>query len=189
MWRVLFAGILLSMSVSAGRAEERELLYPQPLAASPFSRSAVPESLQALRAAVASKGTVKVMVGTRVPFAAEGNLPSAETSEQRAEIAAAASAIRGRFGAAIRRSPDSFRSYDSIPFVALEVTAEELEQLAIDPDVISITEDITAEPLLKESVPLVQGDTAHNAGFTGRARPSRSSIRAWTRATRSSADG
>jgi subtilisin family serine protease len=127
----------------------------------------VPDSLRALRQKAAEKGRVKVIAGTRVAFGAEELLDPAQSRDQRAEIAAAASGIRQRFAEAIRRAPGSFRSYDSIPFVALEVTAAELERLAADPEVISLTEDKAAEPFLPESVPMVQASQAHAAGFTG----------------------
>ena len=171
MWRVLTSFLVLSISVTAALAEERALLYPQKLgaspAASPSRSSTVSDRLQALRQAAARTGRVKVIVGTRVAFGAEELLDAAGSREQRAEIAAAASGIRERFAKAIRRSPASFRSYDSIPFVALEVTADELDRLAADPEVISLTEDKAAEPFLPESIPLVQGNQAHAAGFTG----------------------
>jgi subtilisin family serine protease len=172
MWRVLSSCLILSISATAALAEERALLYPQnltaPSAATPSARSAAgSDSLQALRKAAADKGRVKVIVGTRVAFGAEELLDAAQSRDQRAEIAAAASGIRERFAKAIRRSPGSFRSYDSIPFVALEVTADELERLAADLEVISLTEDKAAELFLPESIPLVQGNQAHAAGFTG----------------------
>jgi subtilisin family serine protease len=174
MWHVLFACFVLSISATAALAEERVLLYPQELKGSPAASpapsarsGAVSDSLQALRQKAAEKGRVKVIAGTRVAFGAEELLDAAQSRDQRAEIAAAASGIRQRFAGAIRRAPASFRSYDSIPFVALEVTAAELDRLAADPDVISLTEDKAAEPFLPESIPLVQANQAHAAGFAG----------------------
>jgi subtilisin family serine protease len=173
MIRALLAGVILCVSGSAGLADERVLLFPDDLTGTRASTldaepAAAPNRFQELRRAAAERGTVKVIVGTRVPFAAEGNLEAAETAEQRAEITAAAQAIRGRFADAIRRAPEAFRIYDSVPFVALEVTAEELDRLAADPDVITIRENKKGRFLLAESVPMIQGHRAHAAGFSGK---------------------
>jgi hypothetical protein len=168
MRRNLFACLFLCVTALPGWAEERVLLYPQDLPASPTARFAAPQPMiEDLRRQAVEKGSVKVLIGTRVAFGAEGLLEASEAKDQRAEIATAAQAIRERFADAIRRAPDSFRSYDSIPFVTMEVTADELDRLAEDPDVISIVENMMFEPMLPESLPMVQGNQAHAAGFTG----------------------
>ena len=113
------------------------------------------------------KGTVKVIVGFRVAFAAEGKLQAAEARTQRADIARAATSFRTRFGTAIERKPDSFRSYQSIPFAAIEVMPEELERLSNDPEVLSITPNRVMKTQLADSVPMLRGDVAQQSGFTG----------------------
>jgi subtilisin family serine protease len=167
MWRALLVCLITSLWVSGAIAAERVLLYPQDPGARANARSATSESLQALRKTAAEKGSVRVMVGLKVPFAPEGHLRQAETREQREEIAAAASAIRGRFSAAVSRAPDSFQTFDTVPFLSMEVTPDELERLSADPLVISIVEVRAAKLQLAESVPLVQGAAAHAEGFNG----------------------
>jgi subtilisin family serine protease len=162
MLRVMLTCLALALPATGAMAAERVLLSPngsQSLAAS--------TSLSSLRAAAANQSLVPVIVGLKVPFAAEGLLSPAEASQQRAEIAAAAQAFKNRYAAAISREPGAFRSYDSLPFVAIDVTQAELEQLAADPEVISIGRNGENKPLLADSVELIEADVAHTNGFTG----------------------
>lgn len=121
-----------------------------------------------LRASAQRDGTVRVIVGLRVPFAPAMSLSAAEAGRQTGEIAAATSTVRQRFAAAIARAPDRVRSYQSVPFMALDVTPAELDRLATDPAVISITPDIVLTSNLMESAPLVRAPEAWASGFTGR---------------------
>ncbi len=166
MWRILAAVLILAVAMGPAAAAERVLLSPQDLT-SATARSAPPASLKALRAAAASQDRVQVIVGLKVPFAAEGLLPAAVSRQQRAEIATATTGIRSRFAAAINRAPQSFRSYTTLPFVAMEVTAQELERLAADPEVISISENSLNQTLLTTSVQMIGGDDAHSEGYVG----------------------
>lgn len=99
--------------------------------------------LSALRAEAGAKGSVRVIVGLRVPFAGEGYLPESERLAQRQEIANAVTALRGRFSAAMARSPEGISSFSSLPFMTMEVTAAELDRLATDPNVITLAKDIS----------------------------------------------
>jgi hypothetical protein len=95
-----------------------------------------------LRAAAQKSGTVRVIVGLRVPFAPAMSLSAAEARQQDREIATATTAVSQRFAAAISRAPDRARAYANVPFIALDVTPAELDRLGADPDVISITPDL-----------------------------------------------
>jgi subtilisin family serine protease len=162
MLRVMLTCLALALPATGAMAAERVLLAPN---GSPSLAAST--SLTSLRTAAANQSLVPVIVGLKVPFAAEGLLSPAEASQQRAEIAAAAQAFKNRYAAAISRAPGAFRSYDTLPFVAIDVTQAELEQLAADPDVISIARNGESKPLLAGSVDLIGGDAAHTAGFTG----------------------
>lgn len=167
MRHILAVYALCCLMVTSAFAAERVLVSPQNLKSSPLSRGVAPPDLRMLRSTAAESGRVKVIVGLRVPFAAEGLLSNRDRAQQRAEIAAKASAIRSRFSASVHRSPQAVRSFETIPFLGLEVTAQELERLAADPDVISLTENRLNESFLAQSVPMIQGDQARAAGFTG----------------------
>jgi subtilisin family serine protease len=165
MWRALLTCLVLVVPATGALAAERVLLYPSDV--SQAARSAgSPASLSALRKTAIDTGTVSVIVGLKVPFAPEGALTPAESGEQRAEIAAAASAVQSKFASAVSRSPKSVRSFGSIPFMAMEVTPAELERLAADPNVISIIQNRKNKAFLRQSLPMIEGDKAHAAGFT-----------------------
>ncbi len=159
--------LLVILAVLAGLspaaiASERILLLPDGL-----QRAAKPEGLSSLRSTAQKSGKVKVIVGLRVPFAPEGRLGRTDVRRQRSEIAAAATTVKGRFSAAIRRAPGAFRTFESVPFIAMEVTPDELDRLASDPDVLSIVENGLLKLSLAESSPLTEADKAWTAGYTG----------------------
>ena len=150
--------LALTLLVCGGHAMASERLLPP----------STPEAgIASLMMTAEEQGTVKVIVGLRVPFAPEGTLSAAEANLQRADIARAAAAFEGRFAAAVQRNPASFRSYASIPYAAIEVTPEELERLSKDPEVVSITINRVARTQLADSVPMVRADEAQLSGFSG----------------------
>lgn len=126
-------------------------------------RTALTGLLQTAR----NQDSVRVIVGFRVAFAPEGTLSAEDARVQRAEILRAVTAFRARYAAAIARAPASFRSYASVPFAAIEVTYEELNRLAADPDILTIGLDGQYRTQLVDSVPLVRADAAQEAGFSG----------------------
>lgn len=131
------------------------------LAASPERQA----DLQSLKSTASRKGRVKVVVGLRVPFAPASTLSAGERRAQQTDIASAASSFKTRYANAIAVAPQSFRSFDSIPFAALEVTSAELNQLAADPSVVSISENFVLRKNLLESVPLIRAPQAWDQGY------------------------
>lgn len=154
LFRLCMTFIILLLGTQAMAAER---------ALAPVSKSAVP----ALMKTAQSEGTVRVIVQLRVPFATEGMLRAADAKVQRADIARAANSFQERFAAAVKRKPEAFRSYQSIPFAAIEVTPAELEQLSRDPQVVGITPNRTYTTQLAKSVPLIRADVAQKSGFSG----------------------
>jgi subtilisin family serine protease len=57
--------------------------------------------------------------------------------------------------------------YDYIPFMAVEVDRAGFEALQNNPLVVGIEEDILMQPLLTQSVPLINADDIWAAGYTG----------------------
>ena len=148
-------------------ATERVYLGHHPagaLAGSADPRTA--EVLTTLRQHAASRGTARVIVGVRVPFAPEGHLDVASVAQQRSEIATAHEVVLNTVPS-LRQKPDHLKRFQTIPFMAMEVTPAELEELAKLPEVTSIEEDRLALPNLAESVPLIGGTTAWANGYTG----------------------
>lgn len=117
-----------------------------------------------LRTAAAEEGSVRVIVGLDSSFAPEGGLSSKRVAAQRSGIRDARQALLRDLGSS---RYEVVRRFDSIPYVAMEVSAAALARLEASDAVSSVTEDAALPPLLAESVPLIQAPTMWSAGFTG----------------------
>lgn len=82
--------------------------------------------------------------------------------QMRAADASGQRVMRG-LGANVRLA----RRFNRLPFVALEVGAAERAALQRSPDVVRVFDDVIVRPVLAQSVPLIQGDQAWNAGYDG----------------------
>ena len=133
-----------------------------------FARSAETERSFAELAAKARGGkSVRVIIGVRLPvaFRAEGLLKRQEDKDaQHQLIAQVQQALLNRLQANNRESVKRFKY---IPYLAMEVSAEELEQLKNSPEVFQIQEDGLSKPSLADSTRIVGADAAWASGFTG----------------------
>lgn len=128
------------------------------------SAQAVPE---ALRERAARDGVARVIVELKLPapHVPEGRLQAAAVAMQRAAVAE-------RRAAAIARLPGGahrvLREFETIPYVALEVSPQALDALERASDVVGrVVEDEVLRLSLSDSVPLVQGDQVWSAGYDG----------------------
>ncbi len=128
--------------------------------------SGVVQRLNLLRQQAAIGGTVRVIVGVRAAFAPEGRMAAAEVLQQRSEITAAHLAVLDQVPS-LRVDQQRIKRFESVPFMAMQVTPAELEALAALPQVTSIDEDRIAKAHLAQSVPLVGGVAAWASGYTG----------------------
>jgi subtilisin family serine protease len=160
--------ILLPMSVVFGaQSAERVLLGapPNTTVAGRADNQTVGE-LNRLRATAARAGTVRVIVGLRMLFAPQASLPPNEARAQRNDIAAARATVLARMPGLAARL-DAVRAFETVPFLGLTVTADELERLARLNEISSIREDRLFLPFLGISVPHVGAAAAAAAGFSG----------------------
>jgi subtilisin family serine protease len=107
-------------------------------------------------------GRVRVIVGLNIPAPAE----AASEAQERAEVERmerSQRTVSRRVGVADQDTV----TYEYIPFVSMWVTPAQLRALLTDPNVLNIQEDLPGEPGLKQSVPLIKGNTLWNQGFTG----------------------
>ena len=160
----VLAAILLLSDVTSALAADRKLLATQGVGTTLRANPAAAQTLKVLRSKAVGAGSVRVILGLRVPFAAEARLPAYETARQRREIAGARASLQRRLSASAQKT---MRIFDNIPFVAMSVTPEDLNALATDPAVLTVTEDRRNVPSLAESVPLIQGTAAWSAGYRG----------------------
>jgi subtilisin family serine protease len=108
-----------------------------------------------------------VIVELRLPTGVvpEGNLPDATTVlTQRQAIADRIAQVLSRLPAGARPVP---RAFQTVPLLALELTAAERAALALDPDVARVVDDALLFPVLTDSVPLIEADQAWSAGYDG----------------------
>jgi subtilisin len=110
------------------------------------------------------RGTVRVLARLDVP----------ETSKALASVDAGAArltAIRSARAALARDLEGTAyateREFSTIPYVALDVSPAALTALTLSGHVLALEEDRLEKVMLPESVPLVQGDQAWNAGYDG----------------------
>lgn len=168
--RLVIASTLLATVISHAATDPRSerVLIGNPAAASLLASGteASYKKFGVLRSAAAAKGSVRVIVGLRVPFAPEGYLPAAEKEVQRNDIAASQARLLKAFPRfqTAKQGPILF---DAIPFMAMNVNSSELEQLLDSTDVTSVEEDRLAKPTLSQSVPLIGASGGTFGGFNG----------------------
>lgn len=114
--------------------------------------------------AKAAKGKVRVIVGLGMQLADESSLSAAGVAAQKAQLSSAQSSLLSRIQGGTR--PDAVK-FETIPFVSIWVTRDELARLLNDGAVTSIQEDVPAEPYLTQSVPLINGDDVWATGKQG----------------------
>ena len=121
-----------------------------------------PTDSSGLMAQAQADGQIVIIVGFEAGFEPEGTLDAPARASQRAAISTAQDRVLSALEA-----PLSVARFESVPYVSMVVTPADLERLLRLPGITSITENVPSPPLLNESVPLIEGDTAWDAGFTG----------------------
>ncbi len=162
---LFFSASAAAAEPTAAKPVERRLLgssVEQPVAASADPK--VKQVLAKLRSDVRATGRLRIIAGVRAAFAPEALLPPAAAQAQRDDIAAAQQRIRSRLP---RQSAGDVTRFEVIPFIALQVDADELEALAAMAEITDIQEDRPARWLLPQSVPLIHANDAWAAGYTG----------------------
>ena len=164
----LALGVLL-FAVSSSRAAERVLLTNpagSTLAAAVANDRAVANKLTRLRTKAEENGNVRLIVGVRTAFAPEGKLAAVEAATQRLDIGKARAAVLRRLAVVHGREKAASR-FKTIPFLGLEVNADEFDTLASDGNVLSIGEDALRAPTLAESSPLIGATSSWSTGADG----------------------
>lgn len=122
---------------------------------------------QALVKKAQMNGKVRVIIGLTLDEGRQTGteLAAGPKTTQPRSIKDAQEKLLSKF--ASHRGARATKKFTTIPYLALEVTAWELEALSADPDVTVIEEDIVAFPALQESVPQVGAYNVWNFGYTG----------------------
>jgi subtilisin family serine protease len=128
----------------------------------------VAATLAAAAQSAAQPGPVRrVIVELALPSGAhtpEGRLAPTAASAQRRAIAGAADRVAARLP---QGSRGVLRRFTTLPYIVVEADAATRAALAASPDVVRVMDDAIARPTLAQSVPLIQGDQAWDAGYDG----------------------
>ena len=123
---------------------------------------------QAARDRLARAGRVRVIVELRL--AGRGAVAEARLGNTQAILAQRQNinGVRARVLARLAPAARELRRYETLPLAAIEVTSPAaLNALESSPDVIRIVPDLLMRTSLAQSVPLIQGDQAWQAGYDG----------------------
>lgn len=122
-------------------------------------------SVDPLMAEAQANGSVGVIVELNTGFQAEGFLPNGQAvSVQRQTIRSAQTQLLNSLAS---YAPQSVRTYEFIPFVAMRINAQGLQALRSDPAVKSVTRNEIRHTDLGFSTPLIGATTAWSSGYDG----------------------
>jgi subtilisin len=175
---VVVGAVLLSVVVSSPTEAQPQQpsTAPEGGAAETTEHQQTPGTSQLLQQAE-QEGAVRVIVRLGTDFVPEGRLSRPEVANQRAQIDSAQAGLqRDLQGTGYQ----TLREYDTVPFIALDLSPQALQAAQRSPHVTDIVEDPLAQPfqvkeasedvsspLLAQSSPLVQAPEMWAAGYTG----------------------
>lgn len=122
--------------------------------------------ITALQGLFQNTSSIRVIVGVRVPFAPEGHLSTSTVQQQRSEIATAQNTVLQKI-ASLQKEGRSVKKFETIPFMALEISRAEFDTLLQMPEITSMEEDKLAKPMLAQSVPLIGATGGAFGNFSG----------------------
>lgn len=122
--------------------------------------------IQALLTKAQTDGSVRVIVGLRLPrpFRPEGELKQSAIEAQRQAIQAAQQAL---IDSLAPYRPEVYARFQFIPYLALRADESTLRAMVGSPLVTGITEDAPLPPLLESSIPIIGADNVWEAGYEG----------------------
>jgi subtilisin family serine protease len=130
----------------------------------PVRRADAAADLDQLMARASERGSVRVLARLDVPAAPQQLAGAARVDAQLQAIRSSRTAVaRDLDGTAWRMA----RSFDTIPYIALEASPAALAALARSGAVLAIDEDRLEKVLLPDSVPQIHADEAWAAGYEG----------------------
>jgi subtilisin family serine protease len=161
----LFLIVLIAGEIAFSTPMIRVDAHTLPDQASRLNRRSQRSQLDPLLRKAQDQGRVRVLVQLDLAFKPEGALRSELTRwQQRLAIERAQERLTKRIqafdGSIVRR-------FRSVPLVTLEVGQAVLADLADNPAVASVEEDVPVPATLMDSVPLIGGDLARGMGYSG----------------------
>jgi hypothetical protein len=165
----MFAGLATTALPAAAQAAVQGAATPVPeetFATLDRTQTVAPgAAFERMRSAARTKGgKVRVIVGLRVRFTPEGVLTRSAGDLQHRAIADQTSAVRRALGGTVHRV---VHTYESVPFIALELSQEALTRLQNSGLAATITEDVPVPPSLAQSSVIVEAREASTVGRDG----------------------
>ncbi|MGH2663935.1 MAG: S8 family peptidase [Actinomycetota bacterium] len=111
-----------------------------------------------------SADPVRVLALLDVPFQPEGTLTGQQADQQRKAITETVRDLRKELKEA---DVEDFDRFQTVPFVALEVAPEDLDQVTASPEVAAVQEDAALRTMLAESTSRIEAPGAWATGATG----------------------
>ncbi|MGA9574921.1 MAG: reprolysin-like metallopeptidase, partial [Lysobacterales bacterium] len=141
-----------SLSFSSAVADAARAIAGDAVRKTDFSR---------LAAKVKSTGRLRIILGLDVPNRAAGLLNAMQRANQKARINTAQDEFLARIG----MSPGQAHKFQSIPYIALEVSSGQLDRIARMPDVVHVQEDVLLRPILASSNAVIGSPAAWAQGY------------------------
>jgi subtilisin len=110
------------------------------------------------------EGSVRSIVGLQTGFTPEGRLTHLQAEDQREAIESAGEGLRAELAGT---GYQTLREYETVPYIALNLTPEALRAVQDSPRATTIQEDVAVPADLAESAPKVQAPTMWANNFTG----------------------
>jgi subtilisin len=110
------------------------------------------------------EGSIRTIVGLRTDFVPEGRLNRAEAADQRRGIESAGRGLQAELAGSGFRT---LREYDTVPYIALNLTPQAFRAVQNSPRVTTIQEDVAVPATLEESAPVVQAPTMWTNSLMG----------------------
>ena len=121
-------------------------------------------ALPSLKRQAEREGSVRVIAGLDTPFTPEGRLVRSEARSQRGHIEnVGEDLLEDLAGTGFEK----IREFDTLPYVALEVSPRALQALGRSPHATSIAEDVARPSLLIDSRRIVQAPLMEDIGYDG----------------------
>ncbi|MDE2664831.1 MAG: S8 family serine peptidase [Acidobacteriota bacterium] len=158
------AGATVSISTLSPASED--LSTELGIAGEPLVEAQRTSNFVSLRERVRSEGRARVIVGLRNddrPFSS-ATISLKQAEARTAGVARVQHSLLVRLGS---HDLSSVRRFKFIPYIAMEVDGPTLQTLALDPEVVSIEEDIVVQVMVDESTALVGAPHAWSQGYTG----------------------
>jgi subtilisin len=161
---VAFAALLLAAPGAWAQPDEVRSTAPSDRSGEADTPADTSGSTSDLLQKAKRHGAVRVIVGLQTGFTPEGRLSRPQTEDQRNAIENAGEGLRSELAGT---GFQTLREYETVPYVAMNVSPEALRAVQNSPRATTIQEDVAVPADLAESASKVQAPTMWANNLTG----------------------